>query len=196
MESFRSLLVKNRSFRRFDEKTGVPVEVLRKLVELTRYAPSGGNFQPTKFIISNDRRTNGIIFDALGWAKNLPDWDGPAEGERPSAYIIVLTDKNIPAPMGLDVAIAAHTILLGAAEKGYQGCMLGSIKREVLREKLKIGENLEIRLVCAIGRGAEEVVLEDFEPGGDIVYYRDENDAQRVPKRKVEEILIKEYSAR
>ena len=78
------------------------------------------------------------IFEQLIWARYLADWPGPAEGERPSAYIVVLGDTTIRPNFGCDHGIAAQSMMLGAVEKGLAGCMIGSVKREGLREALQM----------------------------------------------------------
>ena len=131
---------------------------------------------------------NDIIFSKLGWAGYLPDWDGPVEEERPSAYIILLGDTTISTNFFVDHGIMAQSMLLGAAEKGLGGCMLLSIDKESLRTDLKIPDHLEILLVVAMGRPKEEVVIEDV-VDGDIRYYRDENGVHHVPKRTVKDLI-------
>lgn len=186
----KELVVKNRSYRRFAESREVPGEVLKELVGLARLCPSGANKQPLKYILSNDPEKNGRIFPALAWAGYLKDWDGPAEGERPSAYIIILCDREISEDPGCDHGIAAQTILLGAAEKGLGGCMVGSVRREKLGESLNIPDKYKILLVVALGEPAEKVVLEEAGLSGDIKYYREQDGTHRVPKRKPDEIIL------
>ena len=48
----------------------------------------------------------------------MKDWPGPVEGERPSAYIIILGDKNLSGSFGVDHGIAAQSMMLGATERG------------------------------------------------------------------------------
>ncbi len=186
----KDLVLKNRSYRRFDQGRSIPEETLRDLVDLARLCPSGANKQPLKYITSNSAEKNSRIFSTLAWAGYLKDWEGPAEGERPSAYIVILGDKDISAIFGCDHGIAAQTILLGASEKGLGGCMLGSVQRENLRELLNIPERYEILLVIALGKPAETVILEETGAPGGIEYYRDSEDAHHVPKRRLEEIIL------
>ena len=122
----------------------------------------------------------------------MRSWSGPAEGERPSAYIVILGDTEIRKSFGCDHGIAAQSIMLGATERGLGGCMIGSIKRDALRETLEIPERYEIQLVLALGKPAETVVLEDVGPDGSIKYYRDEEDAHHVPKRSLDELILRE----
>jgi nitroreductase len=85
-------------------------------------------------------------------------------------------------------------MMLGAAERGFGGCMLGAIDREGLREVLDVPEQYEILLVLALGKPAETVVLEEADAESGIEYYRDENDVHHVPKRPLEELILREHS--
>ncbi len=184
------LVRRNRSYRRFQESEPIGAEMLKELVNLARLSASSSNVQPLKYILSCESETNARVFSCLVWAGYLKDWDGPAEGERPSAYIVILGDKEISGSFGVDHGIAAQTILLGATEKGLGGCMIGSVHRDRLREDLAIPDRYEILLVLALGRPAEQVVLEDTGSDGDIKYYRDEEDVHHVPKRPLDEIIV------
>ena len=104
------------------------------------------------------------------WAGCLPQWKGPAEGERPTAYIVILGDNEISRNVGCDHGIAAQSIMLGTTEQGLGGCMIGAIDRQGLRETLEIPERYEILLVLALGKPAEMVVLENVGPDGSIKY--------------------------
>lgn len=84
-------------------------------VDLARLSASGSNAQPLKYVLSNDRATNAKIFSTLSWAGYLQDWPGPSEGERPSAYIVILLDKQLKKDPGCDHGIAALCILLVVA---------------------------------------------------------------------------------
>lgn len=186
----RDLVLANRSYRRYVESNSISESVLKELIDLARCTPSAANMQPLKYIISNTPEQNERIFPATAWAGYLKDWSGPAEGERPSAYIIILGDTNISKNFGCDQGIAAQTILLGAAENGYGGCMIGALDRKQLVKNLEIPEDYEVLLVIALGKPAEKVVLEEVGPDGDIKYYRDESDVHHVPKRKLEDIIL------
>ena len=192
MENLRDLVKKNRSYRRFDGNTAIAESVLLELVDLARMSGSGSNLQPLKFVVTSDTEQNRAIYPCLAWAGYLADWDGPVEAERPTAYVVILGDTSVRTTFGMDPGIAAQSILLGAAEKGYGGCMIGSIKQKALREVLAVPESLEILLVIALGKPVEEVVLEDAAPGGSLKYYRDENQVHHVPKRPLSEIVFKD----
>ena len=186
------LVKKSRSYRRFNENHQIDRKLLCELVELAQFSPIGSNLQFLKFWLSNSPEINSQIFPQLAWAGALKNWDRPEEGERPSAYIIILNDKEIRKSLGVDHGIAAQSIMLGAAEKGLGGCMIGSIKREALQKILNIPEQYEILLVLALGKPAERVVTEPIGEDGDIRYYRDDDDVHHVPKRSLKELIINE----
>jgi nitroreductase len=186
----KELIHKNRSYRRFDQDVTVERETLRELVDLARHSAAAANRQPLKYVLSCDAETNGRIFPHTRWAGALRDWPGPAEGERPAAYIVILGDTEISKGFGCDHGIAAQSIMLGATEKGLGGCMLGALDRPKLREVLNIPEQYEILLVLALGKPAEKVVIEDLPPDGSINYWRDEESVHHVPKRALDDLII------
>ncbi len=110
--TMRDLIHKSRSYRRFDEDYVISGEALRNLIEFAQYSPSGMNAQPLIFWLSNTMEMNQLIFPLLGWAGALKDWSGPAPGERPSAYVVILGDTKIRESFGVDHGIAAQSILL------------------------------------------------------------------------------------
>jgi nitroreductase len=186
----KDLIRQNRSYRRFQQDFEITSDTLGQLIDLARMSPSGANLQPLKYIISCDKQKNDLIFPLLGWAGYLKDWPGPAEGERPSAYIIILGDTRISKSFGCDHGIAAQSILLGAAEQGLGGCMIGTIKKKELAATINNPEHFEILLVIALGKPAEQVVIESTGPDGDIKYWRDKDGVHHVPKRSLDEIII------
>lgn len=187
---FRDLIIKNRSYRRFYQEAAVERQTLRELVDLARLSASAANLQPLKYILSCNPQKNALIFPHLAWAGYLKDWPGPEEGERPSAYIIVLGDTEIARSFGCDHGIAAQSILLGATEKGLGGCIIASVQREELHKALDISSRYEILLVVALGKPRETVVVEAAGSDGDIKYYRDNRDVHYVPKRALDDVII------
>jgi len=186
----RDLILKNRSYRRFYEEVDIKLETLRELVDLARHSASAMNAQPLKYILSCEPQKNLLIFPHLAWATYLKGWPGPAEGERPSAYIIILGDTEINRFLDYDAGIAAQSIMLGATEKGLGGCIIANIQKEGLLKALKIPPRYEILLVLALGKPKEKVVIETVGPSGDTKYWRDSKSVHHVPKRHLDDIII------
>jgi nitroreductase len=188
------LIRKNRSYRRFYQDHALDMETLTDLVDLARLSASAANLQPLRYILSTDSQKNSQIFSCLAWAAYLKDWKGPEEGERPSGYIIVLSDSEKANDfVGYDCGIASQSILLGAREKELAGCMIASINRQQLRSLLNIDARFKILLVIAIGKPKEEVVIEPVGSDDSIRYWRDETGVHHVPKRNLKDIIIDSY---
>ena len=188
----KDLVKKNRSYRRFDESKTITKSQLLDLVDLARLSPSAANRQPLKYILSYKDGMNEKIFSTLSWAGYLKDWNGPAEGERPAAYIVILGDKNITENFGIDAGISAQSILLGAVEKGLGGCIFGSVSRGTLKNLLNLPSQYEVLLVVALGYPIEKVQIDDLGENGNIKYWRDDKRVHHVPKRSLSEIIIYE----
>jgi len=185
----KDLISKNRSFRRFDQSEIVPMRLLRNMVEAARLSASARNMQPLKYMLFNDSDSCGKIFPALAWAGYLKDWPGPEDGERPAAYIVQLGDLGLTDDWWCDDGIAAQSMLLTAVEEGFGGCIIGSVQRERLRSILDIPERYKIIQVLALGKPAEEIVIEEM-VDGDIKYWRDGEGVHHVPKRGLDELII------
>lgn len=185
------LIRKNRTYRRFYQEVAIDRIDLEELIDLARLSSSGGNLQSLKYVLSCEPDKNSLIFQHLRWAGYLPDWDGPEEGERPTAYIVMLLDRDISTNCFWDHGIACQSILLGACEKGLGGCMFGSFDRDGLKNSLKIPEKYDPLLVIALGKPKEKVVLEELRDGANVRYWRDKNGVHHVPKRKLQDLILK-----
>ena len=187
----KDLVLRNRSYRRFDASRPVPEADLRALVELARFTPSTVNSQALKFRLVHEKEEADKVFPCLVWAAALKDWPGPTEDERPTAYIIILCDQALGKNKATDDGIAAQTMMLGAVELGWGGCMLGNIRRDQLAAALGIDQaRYSIDLVLALGRPKETVRLVDVPENGDTRYYRDGAGVHYVPKRRMEDLIL------
>jgi len=186
----RDLITKNRSYRRFDESVKISNKQIEKWIELACFSASGRNSQPLKYAVVVSQQMCSQIFPYLGWAGYLTDWKGPGKGERPVAYIAVLLDKFVSEKYYCDDGIAMQSILLGAVDDGFGGCIIGSVNKNKVSKILKLPDHLEMLWVLALGKPAEECVLEVADDGN-IEYYRDENDVHHVPKRPLNEVIYR-----
>lgn len=184
----KDLVLKNRSYRRFYEEKEISMETLESLVELARLTPSGGNTQSGRFVLINDRACNALVYKNIKWAGYYQDWNGPIEGERPSAYIIMLSPEG--KNLANDDGIKGQTMLLGAAELGLGGCFIGNVERTSLKNDLKLPEGYTVSLVIALGYPKEEVELRTITSSDDIKYYR-EGELQCVPKIVAEDLILR-----
>lgn len=186
----KELVQKNRSYRRFYEEKKISKETLKELISIARLTPSAANNQPLRYMLFGDEENCGKIFDCLKWAGYLQDWNGPEAGERPSAYIVIVSPDGVNSAQ--DEGIVAQTILLSAVDMGMGGCMLGAIDRPKLAEAIQVPAGYQIKLVIALGYPKEHVVLEEIAADGDKKYYRDSEQTHYVPKIRLEDLIIRE----
>lgn len=187
----KDLVAKCRTYRRFYEEEKLSVEDLKDIVDTARLTGSTANTQALKFRIVTKEEETKKVFDALWWAGALSDWEGPDEGERPSAYILIVCDLGIAKNKLIDDGIAAQTMMLAAAEKGYGGCIIGNFKRSVVADVLGIDQSeYSLDLILALGKPKEQVKIVPIGEDKSTTYYRDENQVHYVPKRSLDELLI------
>lgn len=186
----KELILKNRSYRRFYQDKLIEMDTLKELVNLARLSPSAANVQPLRYILSNEKEQNDKINKYIFWAGYYKNWDGPIDGEKPSAYMVIVKDTTLKKDSSQDEGIAVQSVLLGAVENGLGGCIIGNIDKIKLAEALNLNEKYEIALVLALGYPKEEVVIETINTSGDVRYWRDENEVHHVPKRTLDELIL------
>ncbi len=95
MNELKHLIEQTRTFRRFQQDQEITTKSRHHLLDLARLGGSARNCQPWQYLTINDKKLCENIFPYLGWAGYLSDWKGPAEGERPSAYMICLPNSSL-----------------------------------------------------------------------------------------------------
>jgi len=189
----RGIIEKTRTFRRYFQKEAISLDVMHELVDLARLGGSARNGQPWQYMIINTPEVCEKVFPFLGWAGYLSDWKGPVEGERPSAYVLCLLNKNwLKGPESeaqFDLGVATQNLLLVAMEKRIGGCRIASVNPK-LAELFQLPDHLTISLVIALGRPRETVILEECETDSDIKYWRDDEGIHHVPKRSLDSCLV------
>lgn len=187
----KSLLVKDRSIRRFDASRPIGADILRNLVELTRYCASGRNLQPLRYRIVDSEAECELVYPLLAWAGYLKDWDGPVPEERPVAYLVQCLDTNLTKNCLCDDGLQIQAITLGAAALGIGACIIKSFNAPKIKEVLALPVNMEPRYVIALGYPVEQVVIEPMPSPDKIEYYRTPDGIHHVPKRSLDSLIIK-----
>jgi nitroreductase len=182
-------IMKRRTIRKFEQRA-VSYELLEKLVDCARVAAYGANTQPLKFAIIDDKETTEKIYPNTKWAGCLAD-GAPKENERPLSYIAILGDTTIKPNGGFEVeaGAAVTTMMLAATEMGLATCWLGALKRDEIKKILVPNTSLDVVYLMAVGYPMQESRMVPF--NGDVKYFEDENGVINVPKRSLEEVLIK-----
>ncbi len=186
----KDLLIKNRSYRNFDNSVKISENELKELVEYARYCATGANRQALRYrLVCEDSETE-QLHNLVKYAALLKDLDLPYKGNEAAAYILICAESTNPAPHQVNLGIAAQTILLAAAEKGYGGCMIGSFDKEKTAQVLSVDGRYMPLLVLAIGKPKETCIIKDVNIGESIDYYRTADDVHVVPKIVAEDIIL------
>ncbi|NTU96257.1 MAG: nitroreductase family protein [Chlorobiaceae bacterium] len=188
---FRDLVTKGRNYVTYDGSAAVPEELLLDLLELACYVPSRGNLQPLKYLLVSATAETGALVSMLLPEGSFAGWAGVPEGERPRAFIVMFGDLCLGSEFATDSGIAAQTILLGAADAGYGGCIVTSFDREGLAGHFGIPGFYLPLLVIAIGKPSETVVIEQMSEDDPISCHTDANGIRRIPKRVVRDVLLR-----
>lgn len=189
----KDLVLKNRSYRGFDENRKVTKEELLEMVDLARLSASTANMQPLKYFLAWEEADVATIQSYTHWAAALKE-ELPHVGKYPTAFIVICHDRSIAHSSQAylrDVGIAAQTILLCATQMGLGGCMIGSFDKKAVTNIIGSCDDFEPQLVIAIGKPDETVILTDVQKDKSTRYYRDAQDRHYVPKRSLEDCLIR-----
>lgn len=189
----KTLIQQTRTFRRFVPGKKLDDDTISLLIDLARLGGSARNGQPFQFMAVVNKDICNRLFPHLGWAGYLPDWQGPAMDERPQGYILCfLNEKRLnvsPTDAMIDLGIFTQNILLGATSLGFGGCRIGAFSPKVAN-LFNHPPHLSLKLIVALGKPGESIVLEKSRTEDDTRYWRDETQVHHVPKRPLEELLI------
>lgn len=179
-----------RTYRRFEQRPVAP-EILTEAVDAARIASCGANRQTVRYIIVESADAVSAVQPLVHWAAYLPPEQGaPKPDELPTAFIAILQDDNLPGASDVDVGLALGSLTAAAWAHGVGSCIMGAINRPALTELLALPEGVRLCYMVALGYPTHESHLVSMQDG-DVKYYLDDNRDFCVPKRGMEEVLLK-----
>lgn len=179
-----------RTYRRFEQRPVAP-EILTEAVDAARIASCGANRQTVRYIIVESSDVVAAVQPLVHWAAYLPPEQGaPIPDELPTAFIAILQDDNLPGASDVDVGLALGSLTAAAWAHGVGSCIMGAINRPALTELLALPEGVRLCYMVALGYPTHESHLVSMQDG-DVKYYLDDNRDFCVPKRGMEEVLLK-----
>ena len=145
-------IIKNRRSIRVFKKQDVPQDIIEKLLEAARWAPSAGNVQPWAFVVASSQKMKQSLSMAAFGQKDL---------EEASVVFVVCADEKLAEQSyGVrgkslyclqDTAAAIQNILLTAYSLGLGSCWIGAFKEDEIRQAIKAPK--EMRPVALIPVG-------------------------------------------
>lgn len=160
MEVFK-VISERRSIRKYRREC-VPKEILERILEAGRLAPSAGNRQPWYFIIVEDDEVKGMLVDACMGQKFVGEAD---------VVIAVLGDPKASMRWyRQDPFIAASFMTLEACEEGLGVCWVGAFDEKKVKEILKVPEDLIVAILLTIGYPDEKPTPRPRKPREEIFF--------------------------
>ncbi len=177
-----------RTIRKFEQRT-VDKEALMQMIDCARLAPYGANLQPLKFAMITDEEDRRKLFPLIKYAGYL-SWN-PEFEQCPTAFIAILNDTSLKPTdkTECDSGAAGMSICLAATELGLGSVWLGAIDRAEIKAALGLDEKYDVTYLVGIGYAAQEGSTYDMEDS--IRYYFDDEENVHVPKRSIEEVVVK-----
>jgi len=148
-----------RSVRRY-KPDPIPEDMLLKVLEAARLAPSAGNRQPWKFIVIRDEKRI-----ELARAANNQGFVGEAP-----VVITVLGDPNASRWYKQDPMIATEHVCLEATELGLGTCWVGAFNEQEVKRILKIPEELSVICLIPLGYPSENPQSRDRKKLGELFF--------------------------
>ena len=160
-----------RSIRAFKSED-VPPEIVEKLIDAARWAPSAGNIQPWEFIIVRNPEIK----------RNLAKAALNQSFIEEAPVVIVVCADEIRSSQGYgvrgktlyciqDTAAAAQNIHLAAYSLGLGTCWVGAFNEEEAREILEIPQGVRPVAIIPVGYPAEKPSARNRRPLNQIIHY-------------------------
>ncbi len=150
---------KRRSIRKFKDKK-IPEEVLERVLNAGRLAPSAVNLQPWKFIVVRDLETQKSLVDCTRGGKHahlgMADVALVACGNERDCY---QRQGNYMKTFAIDVAIALDHMMLAATAEGLGTCWIGAFDENKVKELFQIPESWRVVGMTPLGYPDETPVF-------------------------------------
>ncbi len=186
--SLDTLLRRNRSHRAYDTSYEVVMRQLEAIVSVNPKLPSGRNAQTLRFRLLDAAGGGESFCSLLRLGGYLPELHLPAPGTEPRAFIVVFSTEAESPVVDIDLGISLQSMALKAVEIGLNALIVKAFNRQEVKEAL--GLTLDPLAVLAIGKGTENIVLDEVSAGSDLRYYRTADGVHHVPKIKIDDLLI------
>lgn len=151
---FYEVIKKRKSVRKY-KSNPIPDNVLNRILEVGRIAPSAKNIQPWRFIVVKDPEIKKKVAEASRGQLWIADAD--------VILIGCALEKIAWGRMGgymssfaVDLAIAMEHMILAAANEGLGTCWIGAFVEKEVKEILKVPDDVKVVALTPIGYPAEE----------------------------------------
>jgi len=175
------VIKRRRSVRRFDGVT-IPEDAMEQILEAGRWAPSGANAQPWRFIVVTEKEKLKSIAECCYYRVFKSRHVGEA-----SAAVVICAEEVGSQTYTLDAAIAGTNMTLMATSMGIGSCWIGAFEEQTLKKMLCIPEKLKIIALIAFGYEIGKASVPPRLPLSSIAHYETydaENEPGIITKKK------------
>jgi len=146
---FSKLVNERESVRSYDPNRPVPKNILIKILDAARIAPSAANKQPWKFIVLSSPEVLEKVRKSYvrPWFCNAPHVLAVV-GNKSSAWVRSY-DKY--CSIETDLAIALTHIILAATNEGVATCWISNFDPHILRKALKMSDDEVVFGITPLG---------------------------------------------
>lgn len=184
------LVAAARTCRRYKASFAPGEGVLADLVEAARLSPCARNGQVLRFGLVHSAEARQAMFGLVRLGGSFTPEQRPGPDQQPGGYIVIYGPKDIQPINMIDVGIAAQTINLCATASGLATCMIATFNLEGVKQLLGCPDDLEPKLLLAVGSPDEERQIRTVPQGESLTYFRDSHDVHWVPKLALDDLII------
>lgn len=150
---FYRVIKQRRSIRDYDPHRDIPDDVLKRILDAGRLAPSAANRQAWTFKVVRSQSIRGEICGCYKhpWLKNAPVIL-VVVGDRDQAWVRQ-TDGH--SSVEIDLTIALDHMILAAAAEGVGSCWILAYDYERLKEILNLKQNEVVASITPLGYASQ-----------------------------------------
>ncbi len=145
---FNEVIAKRESIRSYDPSKPVDINILKRILEAGRIAPSASNYQPWEFWLISSPEMLAKVKPCYSrqWINDAPHLlvvtgDTEHAWERADGYNSLQTD----------LAIALHQMVLAATNEGVGSCWVTNFNPSILRSALGLKESVKVFGITPLG---------------------------------------------
>ena len=141
-----------RSIRKYDDTKPVPKELIEKVVDASRWAPSAGNNQPIEVVVVSDQKKREKMAEISGYARCLK--------YSPIALVVCINLKRSEHMYGelgrkhyspQDASAAIENMMLAATALGLGTCWDSLFDKDIVKKMLNLPRDVEPFVILALG---------------------------------------------
>ena len=176
-KEFLDLINSRQSDRKYSDRK-VDKDILNRIVEAGRMAPSACNAQPWKFIVVNDPQ---LVLKVAEAASAKLIGMNSFVAQAPVIIVIVREKANMSSKVGatiknkdyslFDIGIATENICLQAEAEGIGSCIIGWFDEKMIRKLLSIPKSKRVELLITLGYSLSDKREKRRKPAEETVSY-------------------------